>query len=698
MRNRMHSTISSLALIICVALAAPVHGETGPNLLANPGFEEGLASWQGEPSANGVAAAATVDGRTVAHVAVPSEDPVAWPMIRQRIAMTPGQILECSAQARAVNARDGYGAYIAFNFYRASGERITFAQSPGLLGDTDWETLLFRGVAPDETASMDVSVLLNGHGDAYFDDVSLVKLGEVDTTPPDGPVVLTVGDVVVDSLVGFGFEDDAWIYNEENASHGVTEADWPVRENRIEWMDPDFVRMFFWYHDWNPSHDWETFTFDSDNMQSHYRALDLYERLGTRVDITGVEWGMSNAFGNLPAVARAIGALVEHLVKTKGYSCAQYWTLTNEPNLGFHYQGTDFDDFVELHQLVRAEFNQRGLNMKIVGSDDAQNADWFRDCVTNPGYHATVDLYASHRYFPAGSQPMIPFFYADRLPLLAEQTPVRPFIVGEFGFQDSRASGPLYNPVMEDYPYAVWATDFCIQGLNRGAAGMSIWCLHEMYYPGNGFMNYGLWNYKDRGWGVRPVYHAIANFTRLTEAGETVRKVESTHPGFGKAAVVGDTLFWVNPGSEAVELRLVGFQAKEVRVHTEASLLGERETGYTVPLNAEGGFSAPAMSFGYAEGGLHSADTDADAHIDTAELLRVIQLYQSGAHHCAAGTVDGYAPGAGPVDCPAHDSDYRGGPDWRIELSELLRSVQLARVDGYAACGSSEDGFCLGGI
>ncbi len=90
----------------------------------------------------------------------------------------------------------------------------------------------------------------------------------------------------------------------------------------------------------------------------------------------------------------------------------------------------------------------------------------------------------------------------------------------------------------------------------------------------------------------------------------------------------------------------------------------------------------------------HSADTDQDGAISVGELLRVIQLYQGGAYHCA-GTADGFAPGTGSQACSPHDSDYRGGPDWRLSLSELLRIVQLYHGTGYEACDTSEDGFCL---
>lgn len=95
----------------------------------------------------------------------------------------------------------------------------------------------------------------------------------------------------------------------------------------------------------------------------------------------------------------------------------------------------------------------------------------------------------------------------------------------------------------------------------------------------------------------------------------------------------------------------------------------------------------------------HSADQDGDYTISLAELLRVVQLYNSLAYRCAEATEDGFEPGAGTADqCAAHDADRND--DFRIELQELLRVVQLYNSFGYFDCASqgTEDGFCPGTV
>lgn len=93
----------------------------------------------------------------------------------------------------------------------------------------------------------------------------------------------------------------------------------------------------------------------------------------------------------------------------------------------------------------------------------------------------------------------------------------------------------------------------------------------------------------------------------------------------------------------------------------------------------------------------HTADADCDGSFSLSEVLRLVQFYNAGAHHCGAAETGGYAAGPGAQDCPHHMSDYQP-PDWRISLSELLRQVQIFQAGSYHACveSASEDGFCPG--
>jgi len=96
----------------------------------------------------------------------------------------------------------------------------------------------------------------------------------------------------------------------------------------------------------------------------------------------------------------------------------------------------------------------------------------------------------------------------------------------------------------------------------------------------------------------------------------------------------------------------------------------------------------------------HSADTNRDNRIGLNELLRVAQFYNASGYGCAPAasdpSEDNYLPNAdAPKDCARHSADYLV-PYWRIELTELLRLIQLFAAQGYIACANNtttEDGF-----
>lgn len=95
-----------------------------------------------------------------------------------------------------------------------------------------------------------------------------------------------------------------------------------------------------------------------------------------------------------------------------------------------------------------------------------------------------------------------------------------------------------------------------------------------------------------------------------------------------------------------------------------------------------------------APGETHTADQNRDKMIDLGELLRVVQLFNTGSYGCDVSSEDGYAPGSVDQSCCLHESDY--GANWLIDYRELLRLIQFYNSNGYAACplGGTEDGFC----
>jgi len=93
----------------------------------------------------------------------------------------------------------------------------------------------------------------------------------------------------------------------------------------------------------------------------------------------------------------------------------------------------------------------------------------------------------------------------------------------------------------------------------------------------------------------------------------------------------------------------------------------------------------------------HDADTNEDFVISETEVEAVFVLAGQGGYSCDG---DGFQAGtAGGQACEPHDLDYLP-QDWKLELPELLRLVQLSKApNGYTDCSffdeTAEDGYCI---
>jgi len=534
---------------------------------------------------------------TAIRFTVSSTEEVGFPHIHQDFSARTGEILEATALVRTASSVGGKGAYLSFSFFGTEPNRIGFTQSESTHDLEEWTEIRLASIVPEEATRARLSLIFHGWGSADFGSSGLRRDSGRWREVEGNRGVLEFETKASIPLVGFGAEDDGWFYNSENLGTGFTDEDIDLRENRVRDLDPDWVRMFVWHKDWNPSGDWTTYDFESENMRSHYRTLDLYQEIGATVNVVGVEWGVENPYDNIEATARGIGALFEHLVRERGYSRVKEWTLSNEPNHSFPRFGYTFEDYKRIHLAVKDEFRKRNLEVSIVGSDDAQDLVWFSKCVEDEVYRNLVDRLASHRYFKGLDRYLAREFFETRKELARKHLLDLPLTLAEFGFQDDRSS-TFDNPLMRTYDYALWTASLVIEGLNSGFSGFNIWTLHEMTYPGGSRMVYGLWDYKENGWKLRPVYYAMRNFCRLTEPGDPIFRAEIEPFVRVNAARVGNAVFWVNENEEEKKLAVMNAKIGAGRSWTEETIGAEDLEGEEMDVRGNA-ISLPPRSFGF---------------------------------------------------------------------------------------------------
>ena len=521
------------------------------------------------------------------------------------VVVTPGQIIELKILARAENLKDGYGLFPTIFFNDKNNDYITLATGDVYDKSGRWLELSCKAIAPTNAAKIYLGIWLHGLGTAFIKDVDLLRdagpgvLKNIagNRSPGTAPLQTTTlqvtDEITCNSLWGFGFEDDGWFYNDVNKKFGVNDKDYKLREKRIKWLEPDWVRMMFWHREWQPDVLKTNFTFESPNMKSHYRTLELYQKMNVPVVFAGTDWGENSLYDNPKAYAFAVGEMFDYLHKKKKLTCVKYWTMLNEPDQAPTFSDESFRKYILLHKLVKDEFKRRNLDVKIVGSDDASNINWFKRCAFDNEYYELIDVMDSHRYFRPAEVGLMADYFAGRMEIMDAHYKKKPFITCEYGFLANKTDSH-YSPLMETYDYALLNAEFCIEMLNSGSAGASIWTSHSTYYADDGkMMDFGLWRYKNKNWSKRPVYYSAAMFLKNVKAGEKAYKVISDNPQKVLAGKAGDTVFWVNKSDKPEEILIKGFSATEAAIFTETKINGKK-----IKITNKK-FKAPPRSFGY---------------------------------------------------------------------------------------------------
>lgn len=457
-------------------------------------------------------------------------------------------------------------AYLAFEFYDKAGTRTGVAQgAPTRDTHGDWSRIRARATIPEGTALFKLKLILHGAGSAWFDDITLVLLSDPfdAMAPAPGETGIEVApNQGLGRIEGFGAEVDPWLFNQENRSKGVGEEDIKLVSSRIKDMGLSLARVFIWWKAWNPSGDLKTFEWDSDEMVSLYKTLTMLQERGASVIVCGTEW-QQKPYDHPKEAARAMATLMEHLLIAKRFSCIKYWTLSNEPYNHWYRNHYSFASYVKIHRDVVSHFIRLGIRgrIRIVGADEGSNLTWFQNVARE--LHDIVDAYSIHIYFRKEEVGYLAGIVQERrsaLLRLDPQAQAKPLLITELGVIDQHTTDHR-NKYMQTFDCALRVAWLATDALNLGINGCSVWTLSKIYYPGFSFMDYGLWEYKDTGWKIRPVFHTFSLFTRFCPPGAQILKTSTQDPkGALRAASVRHgstiTVFLVNPSPFPVPVRL----------------------------------------------------------------------------------------------------------------------------------------------
>lgn len=526
-------------LLFCACLlSASGWAMESVSILENGGFEQGEntpQSWK----ANGEAVGAVFllddraphQGRFSGRITTETTEKRGWPAYEQEFTdIKPGERYAGEAWVRTALSDAKSSAYLAMEYLGADGKRIAYDKSEGLTGNGFPGSIQrVRGTLPPGTTVLRFRMILHGPGTAWFDSV---KLSRVENWKPR-PILQAArvalqptGKVVQEAFGGFGAQIDSYLWNENNRSKGVDEADLALFEKRVREMALPLARMQLHWSAFNPSGDRSTITWESDGAKALLGALALCQRNGIEVTLTVAEW-KHRPYGDLTAAAKVSAEVLEHLYKARGFTCIKWWQVWNEPDCTWVSRGWTFPGYLEIHDRVAREFKARGLPVGLMVADTSVNPGWFAETVK--GSSALAGGYAFHHY-TAHDDPGEGAERTEDLMALAKTLDPdwhkKKFFLAEFGL-----NGPKTKNTVADY-YRTFdcGLGIAVQCMDAASAGVhmaSIWTLQSEYYPGMNFMPWGLLEFKDLNWKPRPVWFAYSLFSRFMARGSRLSEVRA---------------------------------------------------------------------------------------------------------------------------------------------------------------------------
>ena len=514
-----------------------------------------------------------------------------------------GEFYEMSAWIKTENLNRGIGAYMGVGAInpKPPHQRIFSSDSERVNGNSDWTKVSSAILIPEKIKKLQMVLLASGVGKSYFNDVKLKKTAEFIAQNPEKIISINVTDkITTKKFIGFGFEDDAFFYNDENqktnGARYLSATDLKIRSDRIKELAPSVIATLFWWDAISPSRDINNITFNTRKLQDLIKTLQVHQKAGRKVFMGDVHWGWSkNNFPynkkNVEIGARVYAKLIEYLIKEKGLTCLKFICVSGEVDMTFEHLGGSFDTYTNACVILRNELDKAGLkNVKIIG-DKSGGFVWLEKIV--PILDDYFDIFTIHEY-PEPTQLAVVDYRIKRVSEIIKKYSkpdkngdYKPIFLYEIGANKASDGGSV-SSLSPTFDYGLFCANTALLGLNNGVIGGSVWCLQSMYYPGYNKMRYGVWEFKDKNWKIRPVFYGYGLLTKFARPGMQPLKtiLSSNFYNFTAAALKsnpGKYIFYaVNLSDEPARIKISGlpFGKYEIYEYAKKRIPEENEKLY----------------------------------------------------------------------------------------------------------------------
>jgi len=263
---------------------------------------------------------------------------------------------------------------------------------------------------------------------------------------------------------------------------------WDDIRSHARWLGLDFCRVELDGRMYQPAR--RQFDWDNKEMQTLNRVLDYCQANHVVVLLTqmwqDVEWNKHPGVGRLQSAPKSIedfahglAKLMEHLIKTKGYTCIRWLSITNEPGYaGCWWLGPDRKEASIMPGIraVRAELDQRGLQQVGIAGPETFKMDMAE---FEPGDKA-VGVFTLHNY-----EDSVPREQFRETAELAHARGI-PFFASEIGnffvapHEEVEGNIAMGNPRSEaprSFAAQLLNAEKVLFGLNVGVDGFNRWSL-----------------------------------------------------------------------------------------------------------------------------------------------------------------------------------------------------------------------------
>ena len=273
-----------------------------------------------------------------------------------------------------------------------------------------------------------------------------------------------------------GSRGSAWGGNPPLASR----AAWDDLSRHARWLGLSFLRVELDQRMYEPERG--RFDFENDEMQALYRILDWAEKEGADVFLQQmwrhVEWNafpgvhpLLSAPRSLEDHAAGLATLVEHLTKTRRYTCIRWLAIANEPpggTWGYWWSAGSWPcpSLASAFASVRAALDAKGISLPLSGPDWTDQPPFGGGI---PDLDPHLGAYDVHTYkgLDAAGQGTIDGWVAHARELK------KPFFVSEFGNMGHGWGG--VDPGPRTYPALLSNAEVVIRGLRSGVDGLNRW-------------------------------------------------------------------------------------------------------------------------------------------------------------------------------------------------------------------------------